>query len=76
MILSLQVSEALALLDMLASFAYMATTRNYVRPEFTGTLAIKAGRHPILDRVAGDEVVPNDAYATDGASFFVITGRE
>ncbi|THH14058.1 hypothetical protein EW146_g6239 [Bondarzewia mesenterica] len=60
-------SEAIALLDMLWSFAHISILRHYsetfwssysipvlkilatVRPEFTDTLAIKAGRHPILE---------------------------
>ncbi len=33
-----------------------------VRPEFTDTLAIKEGRHPILQKILPQgEVVPNDA---------------
>lgn len=39
------------MLDMLASFAHVATTSSeYVRPEFTDTLAIKDGRHPVVGR--------------------------
>lgn len=46
-----RVCESVALVDMLSSFAHIATTRDYVRPEITGTLALKAARHPILDKV-------------------------
>lgn len=46
-----RVCESVALVDMITSFAHLATTRDYVRPEIIGTLAIKAGRHPILDKV-------------------------
>ena len=46
-----------------------------VRPEFTGTLAIKAGRHPILSiiKTAG-ALVPNDAYCCDSSTFQLIRG--
>ena len=46
-----------------------------VRPEFTGTLAIKAGRHPILGiiKTAG-ALVPNDTYCCDSSSFQLIRG--
>ncbi|CAE6506204.1 unnamed protein product [Rhizoctonia solani] len=68
-------SEAIGLLDMLWSFAHTSILHNYTRPEFTGTLAIKAGRHPVLEtvQVAGN-FVPNDTYACDGSSFQVIEG--
>ena len=32
-----------------------------VRPDFTDTLAIKQGRHPILDKITLDDPIPNDA---------------
>jgi DNA mismatch repair ATPase MutS len=46
-----------------------------VRPEFTGTLAIKAGRHPILGiiKTAG-AMVPNDTYCCDSSTFQLIRG--
>lgn len=46
-----------------------------VRPEFTGTLAIKAGRHPILSviKTAG-ALVPNDTYCSDSSKFQLIRG--
>ena len=46
-----------------------------VRPEFTGTLAIKSGRHPILEttQLTGS-LVPNDVYCDDSSSFQIIQG--
>ncbi|CAE6433500.1 unnamed protein product [Rhizoctonia solani] len=68
-------SEAIGLLDMLWSFAHTSILHDYTRPEFTGTLAIKAGRHPVLETVqAAGNFVPNDTYACDGSSFQVIEG--
>ncbi|PLW11173.1 hypothetical protein PCANC_10804 [Puccinia coronata f. sp. avenae] len=72
-----RLSEAIAFLDMLASFAHVATTREYVRPEFSDTLAISDGRHPIKelsDPESGEEFVPNDTYANDACSFQLVTG--
>lgn len=43
--------ESVGLMDMLASFAQVSTTQNYVRPEITSRLALKSARHPILDKV-------------------------
>ncbi|EDN06749.1 hypothetical protein HCAG_03279 [Histoplasma mississippiense (nom. inval.)] len=48
--------------------------RDYVRPELTDTLAIKAGRHPIREKIHSDKYVPNDAYATQQSRFQIITG--
>ncbi len=40
------------------------------RPEFTGTLAIKSGRHPILENVQSvGMLVPNDVYCSDCTAF-------
>ena len=46
-----RVCESVALVDMISSFAQLATTRDYVKPEITQTLALKSARHPILDTV-------------------------
>lgn len=69
-----RVSEAVAMLDMLAAFAQLATSYDYIRPELTATLAIKAGRHPIRERIQSSKFVPNDAYATSETRFQIITG--
>jgi len=69
-----RVSEAISLLDMLAAFAQLATSYDYIRPELTATLAIKAGRHPIRELIHSSKFVPNDAYATPQTRFQVITG--
>lgn len=88
-----KISEGIAMLDMLSSFAQLVTTNDYVRPEITndreGTLAVKAGRHPIGEKVlrngsgggsrneatsAADRFVPNDVFATSQTRFQIITG--
>lgn len=45
-----------------------------VRPEFTDTLAIKNGRHPILERMVGHQPVSNNSYISGGINFVIITG--
>ena len=44
-----KLSETLSTLDMLTS---LALSDDFVKPEFGGSLAIKQGRHPILDTMA------------------------
>ncbi|MCJ1383895.1 MutS protein msh4 [Xylographa soralifera] len=69
-----RISEGIAMLDMLASFAHLATTQDYTRPELTATLAIKNGRHPIREKIHSDMFIPNDVYATQQTRFQIITG--
>ncbi|KAF9115307.1 hypothetical protein BGX27_008309 [Mortierella sp. AM989] len=67
-------SEALAMLDMLLSFAHVHTVSDYVRPEFADTLVVKQGRHPIIEKLYSAPFVPNDTYAGSANTFQIITG--
>ncbi|GAA6042058.1 hypothetical protein JCM8097_004086 [Rhodosporidiobolus ruineniae] len=69
-------AEALAMLDMLTAFADVSSRNEYVRPEWTDTLAIKAGRHPLHEqfRMSDGSFVPNDTYASEAASFQLVFG--
>ena len=70
-----KISEAIAILDMIASFAHLASMQDYCKPEITDTLAIKDGRHPIHERIhASDKFIPNDVYATKTKRFQIVTG--
>ncbi|WP_336025578.1 DNA mismatch repair protein MutS [Halobellus salinisoli] len=52
-------ADALARLDVLTSFAAVAASNRYVRPEMGAeTLRIEEGRHPVVERTQ-DEFVPN-----------------
>ena len=41
-------------------FHFVLVFSSLVRPEFTDTLAIKQGRHPILERLTYEPPVPNN----------------
>ncbi|KAJ5924291.1 hypothetical protein N7466_008478 [Penicillium verhagenii] len=69
-----RISEAIAMLDMLAAFAQLSTSHDYIRPELTNALAIKSGRHPIREQIHSSKFIPNDAYATAQTRFQIITG--
>ncbi|NXD17225.1 MSH4 protein, partial [Nothocercus nigrocapillus] len=69
-----KLSDIVSMLDMLLSFAHACTLSDYVRPEFTDTLAIKQGWHPILEKIAVEKPVSNNTYLTEGSSFIIITG--
>lgn len=75
------VAALLAELDVLASFAHVATSSPgpFVRPEMLpaegGDLSLAASRHPCLELQDGVDVIPNDCELRRGASWFqLITG--
>lgn len=52
-------------------------TNKTVRPEFTDTLAIKSGRHILLEKVHNydqEKIVANDTFMSDSCNFQLITG--
>ncbi len=58
-------ATAIANVDLLCSFAYVALSNNYTKPEIAidGIINIKNGRHPVVELVLKDDVfVPNDTY--------------
>jgi DNA mismatch repair protein MutS len=76
-----QTALALAEVDVLAGFAYLAATRNYCRPQFddSGDLEICAGRHPVVEQHeltrGADRFVPNDLYLNSTThTILVLTG--
>ena len=68
-----QISESMALLDILYSFACTSRCWICVRPEFTNTLAIKNGRHPVLSK-KNNETIPNDTFADSVTRLHIVTG--
>jgi DNA mismatch repair protein MutS len=79
-IVPVQLNAALiAQLDCLLSFANLATTHNYTRPEINNSkvIEIKDGRHPVIEQQLkiGDEYVANDVYLDDSSQqIIMITG--
>ncbi|KAH3954914.1 hypothetical protein HBH53_014490 [Parastagonospora nodorum] len=69
-----KICEAVALLDMITSFAHLVTVNDYTKPQLTDTLAIQQGRHPIKEKIMQTKFVPNDVYSTQQTRFQIITG--
>ena len=70
-------AEALANIDCLTGFGFVARQRRYVRPEMTTAkeLVIEEGKHPVLAETMGAEFVPNDVAVGDSeGDLIVITG--
>jgi DNA mismatch repair protein MutS len=71
-------AAAVAVLDCLASFAAVALTNKYTRPEITAedVIDIAGGRHPVIEQMLeGEPFIDNDALL-DGADhqLLIITG--
>jgi DNA mismatch repair protein MutS len=73
-----QTAQALAELDVLACFAWLAGERDYRRPEISadGQLVIAHGRHPVVERISETErFIPNDLFMNPASDrILLITG--
>ncbi|CAG7821651.1 unnamed protein product [Allacma fusca] len=70
-----KISEAIANLDVLHSFAMYATLFKSVRPSFSKfATAVVKGRHPILDSISFEPPVANDTFLSSDVNLNVITG--
>jgi DNA mismatch repair protein MutS len=68
--------RALASLDVLCAFAERAQALDFTRPllaEAPG-IAIRGGRHPVVEQVSDAPFVPNDLIMDDARRMLVITG--
>jgi len=67
-------AAAVAAVDALASFAAVAASHDYARPEIGGDdLAIEGGRHPVVERTESG-FVPNDTALGPDRRVAVVTG--
>jgi DNA mismatch repair protein MutS len=73
-----ETSSAIAELDVIQSFAYIAKKYNYECPvvDDGDVIKIMEGRHPVLDRMStGDKFIPNDCLMDRNANnISIITG--
>ena len=71
-------ARKVATIDVLSSFAQVASENRYVRPVMTDdtSLVIKDGRHPVIEKVyLSQEFVPNDLRSDcDSDQILIITG--
>lgn len=72
-------ASTVARLDVLSSFATLAISNNYCRPDINNSLeiSIKQGRHPVIETMMdpGEEYIANDLYLNnDDQQIIVLTG--
>lgn len=72
------ISSAVALLDVIVSFAEVSKTNRYVRPEIIESskpLVIKDGRHPVVEAISKERFIPNDTLLDESENrTMIITG--
>ena len=75
-----KIAAALAITDVLANFAYIASKYNYVKPTVAAVdeIVIRDGRHPVVEQLFTQEgFVPNDTILNcDDEQLHIITGTE
>jgi DNA mismatch repair protein MutS len=73
-----QISDQIAILDVLVNFAQIAQEKHYCRPEMTDecVIDIKQGRHPVVEQIIGREkFIANDFHIhRDVQRLLLITG--
>ncbi len=71
-----KLAKVLAEVDMLQSFATLAEENRLVRPVLVddGSICIKEGRHPVVEKVSKFEYVPNDLVMGKETDILLITG--
>ncbi|MDO8613134.1 MAG: DNA mismatch repair protein MutS, partial [Dehalococcoidia bacterium] len=72
-----ETAAAVALVDVFCGLAEAAVHNRYVRPtvDESDVIAIRDGRHPVVERSLSDGFVPNDAYlAASDAQITILTG--
>ena len=73
-----KIAAALAMTDVLANFAYIASKYNYVKPSVAAVdeIVIRDGRHPVVEQLFTQEgFVPNDTILNcDDEQLHIITG--
>lgn len=71
-------SPLTAYLDCLCSYADVAESERFVRPEFSDKkeIMIKNGRHPVVEKnlTSGEDYIPNDLVVTEDKNILIITG--
>ncbi len=73
-----KVSEAVAKLDLIVTFAEVSQSNRYVRPqivESVNALNIKEGRHPVVEVISKERFINNDVFLDNGDNrTMIITG--
>lgn len=72
----LLLANTIAYTDIITNLAIIAVENKYIRPKFCkDKINIKKGRHPIVEKLIGEnEFVSNDIYFDNKENFIILTG--
>ena len=73
----IELSNILAYIDIIISFTIVSMENGYVKPLFNnnGIYDIKKGRHPVVEKLIGDQIfVSNNIYFDNKERFIILTG--
>ena len=71
-----EIAKVISEIDVLASFASVTETNNYIRPKLTDkrVVSIIDGRHPVVEKVIDNAYVPNNIEMDENTNIHLITG--
>lgn len=69
-------ASCLAGLDVMSSFAELASAKGYIRPHIDNSSGFKitGGRHPVVEDIMEEEFIANDCDLTDQNKLWLLTG--
>ena len=70
------VSNKIAYLDVICSYAVVAESNNFIKPTINedNVIEILSGRHPVVESVIEGEYIDNDVVLDDKTNILIITG--
>ncbi|KAJ1975758.1 MutS protein msh4 [Dimargaris xerosporica] len=71
-----KLSQSVAELDLVLSFANQCTLSDYVRPTLGNTMQVTKGRHPVLDKVHAVHCVAHDTQTSPGSAHILLGGNQ
>ncbi|KRY48504.1 MutS -like protein 4 [Trichinella britovi] len=66
--------DVISSLDVILSLSKCCERFQWIRPEFTDSLAVEKARHPILELSLQSDFVANDIYAGPDSNFLILSG--
>ncbi|KRZ04567.1 MutS -like protein 4 [Trichinella zimbabwensis] len=66
--------DVISSLDMILSLSKCCERFQWIRPEFTDSLAVEKARHPVLELSLQSDFVANDIYAGPDSNFLILSG--
>ncbi|VWL85596.1 DNA mismatch repair protein MutS [Oceanivirga miroungae] len=72
----IELSNIIAYIDVIASYATVSIDNSYVKPTFNdnGDLKLINSRHPVVEKIISDAFIENDVILNNDKNFIILTG--